>query len=167
MEFRFCPKFFLNLCLKTKTTIMTKRFSVAVDKLIRAFFNEDLKKGECDKCAVGNICDGSKKWSILFETNPDTLEQDRFGLNQYMFDSDAFEEPLQVIAKTGYSPEQMAEVEYAFEANTWYEENVKTREDKIQSQFEGLCAVIDKLCEFDEIQNSEFFKNKLREKFTV
>jgi hypothetical protein len=146
---------------------MTKRFSTAVDKLIRAFFDGNLKKGECDKCAVGSICDGSKKWSLLFETNPDTLEQDRFGLNQYMYDLDAYEEPLEVIAKTGYSPEELAEVEYAFEANSWHVGDVTSKDDAIQSQFDGLCAVIDKLCEFDEIQNSEFYKDKLREKFVV
>jgi len=145
----------------------TNRFQNAVNKLIKSFFNETLTKGKCTRCAVGNIC-GSWEWSVLFETDPNTNEQDTSGLNRSKFMPEQFETALKQIYDTNYTPEELAKVEYVFETNTKiayldYEYNQCTHEEFIQDQFNGLCAVIDVLCEF-EGQDPEVYKSKLREK---
>lgn len=147
--------------------MMTQRFESAVNKLIKAFFDETLTKGKCNRCAVGNIC-GSREWSLLFMTQVETGIQIRHGLDVSKDFPKLYEEALDVINQTGYSPEELAQVEHVFETNTEftalsYKDGKCTYEELIQDQFNGLCAVIDVLCEF-EGENPEIYKDKLREK---
>jgi len=153
--------------------MMTQRFENAVDQLIEAFFNETLTKGKCDRCAVGNIC-GSGEWAHLFMTEDHNGLQSRNGLNMSKKFPEMYKDSLDVVYETGYSPEELAKVESVFERNTaiTYSDYMRghktdddeyTHEEFIQDQFNGLCAVIDVLCEF-EGQDPEVYKNKLREK---
>jgi len=147
--------------------MMTQRFENAVNKLIKAFFDETLTKGKCDRCAVGNIC-GSWEWGSLFMTQVETGTQIRHGLDASKDFPKFYEEALDVVNQTGYSPEELAQVEHVFEINTEftalsYKDGECTHEEFIQDQFDGLCAVIDVLCDF-EGENSEIYKDKLREK---
>jgi len=147
--------------------MMTQRFENAVDQLIEAFFNETLTKGKCDRCAVGNIC-GSGEWAHLFMTEDHNGLQSRNGLNMSKKFPEMYKDSLDVVYETGYSPEELAKVENVFEMNTTisYFDHMRkrcTHKELIQDQFNGLCAVIDVLCEF-EGEDSEVYKSKLREK---
>ena len=144
---------------------MTNRFNYAMDRLVRAFFDENLIPQDCRKCAVGNIV-RSSMWGHIFSTD---------GGVQFFYEkgvdtpSHVYTRAENLIKSTGYSVEEMARIELAFEKNTNYHmlhlrENQITRDEFIQDQFNGLCAVVDVLCELDKIENSQWYKDVLREK---
>jgi hypothetical protein len=136
-----------------------------MDRLVKAFFNENLVPKDCQKCAVGNIV-GSSIWGQIFSTDDG---------KQFFFEKGVDTPPHvytraeNLIKSTGYSVEEMARIEYAFEVNTNYHklhlrEKKITRDEYIQDQFNGLCAVVDVLCAMENIENSQYYKEVLREK---
>lgn len=146
---------------------MTNRFNQAIDKLVTAFFNETLMKGECDKCAVGNIV-GNRYWSDVFLTSLGL--QRKKNLN--VANSEIVRRGVDHIRKTGYSVDEMARIEFTFEQNTTYttkclEEAEISRDDLIQDQFNGLCAVVELLCEMEGITDAQHYKNIFRQKAEV
>lgn len=104
----------------------------------------------------------SNFWSKLFITtcgirggqlrmyngeHPTSLQEDE--IKEYM-------ERLEGL--TGYSTEEMAEIEYAFETNTQirYENYLSSSEQEIlEDQFNGLSAVVDLLLQFDGIEDED------------
>mgnify|MGYP006934460425 CR=1 FL=1 len=146
---------------------MSKRFNQAFDKLVAAFFNETLSKGDCDRCAVGNIV-GNNKWSDVFlSTNGKQFHK----YLKYPY-SNIVQRGIDAILATGYSVEEMARIEFAFEQNTNYQSTELiygkiTRDEFIQDQFNGLCAVVELLCEFEGITDAQYYKNILGEKAEV
>lgn len=159
---------------------MTKRFNKAYDVLVQAFFNGTLAKGDCKCCAVGNIVAGAygatieihegtatcsminHLWKALFCTS--------WGIQAKRvpyYGKTYIEEALYSIEATGYSEEELAKVEYAFETNTniHIEDYCKNSEqDILEDQYNGLCAVFDVLCELDNIPKEPKYSNKLKEK---
>jgi hypothetical protein len=159
------------------------RFNNAINKLVKAFFDETLTKGKCTACAVGNICDGSKDWSSLFVTIPDTGVQyvandgeivvrhmllgtfTSLIQNNFIGESVAqhrYDKANEIINKTGYSKHELARVENAFE----------TAEEvdgpySLQSQFNGLMVVVDVLCDIEGINDPEPFKDLFKPKLEL
>lgn len=123
-----------------RTTI---RFENAVTKLYKAFHEGRLKYGSCTKCAVGSIV-GNDLWSNVFcainlGLNPEIKDQIKY--QKYIG------ETKNSIDRTGYSVEELAMVEYQFLLGLGNGEETK------ETQFEGLCAVIEYLCGLDGIPN--------------
>ncbi len=130
-----------------------ERFNKALSKLIKAFFNDDLKKESCSHCAVGNICNNDDAWSVVFLCIPDE------GQNIYLEYYKGY--PKSVIDKTGYSLYQLAKVEKAFEFNTKIPFNryrFHTKDEIMKDQFNGLMAVVDVLCKIERLDSEEYKK---------
>lgn len=124
--------------------ITTVRFDNAVSKLYKAFHEGTLKGIDCSACAVGNICDNSILWYPCVNS---ARPQD--GLTIY----EDSQKPLKrkvvensTIIQTGYSGNQLAKVESLFLKEIMFGETKET-------QFKGLCAVVEYLCELDNIPN--------------
>ena len=60
----------------------TKRFEEAITKLYKAFHEGTLDAMDCEHCAVGNMCDNSKKWGIYSQTEVTTLEELKTGYSK-------------------------------------------------------------------------------------
>jgi len=158
----------------------SERFNRAYTALVNAYHNGTLAKGHCSACAVGNMVASSHRlmvpnpleltyqtsiltkddldisdWKFLFETHNgyqslslgDTYNQEKGRL---------------VIKETGYSVEELAKIEFAFEISTrisWRDYYISTEQQILEDQFNGLSAVLDVLLELDSITDE---KNKLR-----
>jgi hypothetical protein len=61
------------------------------------------------------------------------------------------DQAVQVIEKTGYSQEQLAAIEAVFEKTV--------KKNTEEQQFQGLCAVIELLCQFEGITNVMDYKS--------
>jgi hypothetical protein len=153
---------------------MTTRFKNAIDALVHSFFNDTLAKGTCQACAVGNMVAygfGKKKtsitsdaakdgvgnhmWKVAFYTNGDTGIQK---INEESFDYQAVRVCCEA---TGYSPLELAKVEYAFEISTkidWIDYRNHSKEEVMQDQYNGLMAVVDVLCEIEGIEDPAEYK---------
>jgi len=142
---------------------MTKRFEGALTALVDSFFNDTLKKGTCVGCAVGNIvahAQGSKvykdenrigglscdinnyAWSKLFMTSG----------GEQMVSQFRHEYGEELIASTGYSIQELARVEYAFETNTRIDfgsYHKHTKAEQMEDQYRGLMAVVEILCNIE------------------
>jgi hypothetical protein len=134
----------------------TKRFEDAVTKLYTAFHNGELDAMDCKHCAVGNMCDNSSEWANGVGNMTSFGESHRI-LNSF-------------INKTGYSNQELIKIEHIFLyggekhlfRNTISNGDVrhgnKTKQEQLDLQFKGLCAVIEYLCELDNIPNVLDFK---------
>lgn len=154
--------------LNNPITIMKtpERFDNAIKALVQAFFDETLAKGNCAACAVGNMVASAwgqkvgsdlrevacgpinnSSWNNLFTTSDGVQFK---GLSFINSDDDG----ELAIYPTGYSAEELAKVEYAFETNTsleWRHYRVSHKSEIMEDQFKGLMAVVDVLCEIDNI----------------
>jgi len=122
-----------------KTTV---RFENAVTKLYNAFHENRLNAYDCSACAVGNICNNNHEWSANFlATSIDfsIKSQITYPIKH---------EVKKLIKESGYTAYQLAKVEALFlnEVETYDRHNK-------EHQFKGLCAVIEYLCELDNIPN--------------
>jgi hypothetical protein len=120
----------------------TKRFDAAIIKLYNAFHNGELEYYNCEKCAVGNMCNNTKDWSlkINFLVSHYSLKE----LEKILLNVEHTEETL----KTGYSIVELANIERLFMKSD-YEKSLDIK----KRQFIGLCSVIEYLCELDNIPN--------------
>lgn len=138
-----------------------ERFERAVKALVQAFFNDTLAKEDCTMCAVGNICEGKKDWSAVFITTThfgQFIAEDCY-VNDYQYRNGDIYHPKQVIDKTGYTWQELAKVEAAFESNTRIPKQVYYKYSKteiMEDQFNGLMAVVDVLCEIDKIDPAPY-----------
>lgn len=118
------------------------RLENAITKLYTAFHDNKLNAMQCNACAVGNICDNNHEWDYIpyfatttyFKSNPESLNSE-------------IKHGIKVISKTGYSVNELVEVESIFIKACEY--NIGTKEQ----HFSGLCAVVEYLCELDNIPN--------------
>lgn len=93
----------------------------AVDVLIRAYENGTLEHGDCASCAVGNLCASltnqpflnRNAWSHTFLTDTYTGEQIIQPLGNNIFADTG----RVAIAFTGYTVDEMAAIEFAFETS--------------------------------------------------
>ena len=115
------------------------RLENAITKLYNAFHNDELDAFSCVSCAVGNIT-GSMNWAMCASEG---IEE---GLVNIM-PSEIFNYPK----SKDYSGKELFEVEKIF-LGEWAKEKSKNGKNK-EIQFKGLCAVIEYLCELDEVDN--------------
>lgn len=111
----------------------TERFEKAVTKLYKAFHNNELNGMCCKRCAVGNMCDNTGGWGSTYDTKK--------------------------CIETGYSPYELMNIEHLFMFGHRYDDypwdkkwDVGEYQDK-EVNFKGLCAVVEYLCELDNIPN--------------
>lgn len=145
-----------------------------VDVLIDAYNNGELEHGNCDACAVGNICKeaslktgiDNREWIWVFCTGFDE-EEGEYIQNRLCTLPQAF----QLIEATGYTVEELAQIEWVFETaipvdKRYYYSYIKIK----QGQYMGLCAVLNKLKEIhsiDEPVNSQQKLNEVAKQFNV
>jgi len=121
------------------------RLENAITKLYNAFHNNELQASCCMSCAVGNICDGDYRWADFFGylTEDDNEEEIITGIRQrYELTS------TENYSKNGYSGQELSEVEFIF-----LKQFIGFKESDKNAQFKGLCAVVEYLCELDNIPN--------------
>jgi len=133
----------------------TERFDTAVTKLYKAFSEDKLDPMDCTACAVGNLCNNNLRWANLHSKIGTFGNLNRINRN---FDN-----------KTGYSRQELAIIECLFLFGSKAENsnskftNIKSKDllkthpeytlEAKEENFLGLCAVIEYLCELDNIPN--------------
>ncbi|MGB2525664.1 Na(+)-translocating NADH-quinone reductase subunit F [Flagellimonas sp. SN16] len=125
----------------------TERFEKAVTKLYRAFHEGTLNAFSCEACAVGNIA-GGKGWSgLAVPERVNVLKHDYMQIVNKGGDIDDYNYPEGL----EYSPSALYQVELRF-LTVW--EDAKNPDGRNKElQFKGLCAVVEYLCELDNIPN--------------
>ena len=113
----------------------TKRLDNAISKLYNAFHNGKLNAWDCSKCAVGNICDNQSNWQYVIIDHKNYQLENYKGLTKSTID------------KTGYTYKELGMIEHLFIKAHSSLHNTK------QHEFEGLCKVVEYLCELDNIPN--------------
>lgn len=164
---------------------MTERFKKAFNALTRAYFEGTLAKGTCVACACGNIIFDAVADPV---TKKDIEEEFRARFTEKVGKSELagplwadkrvggiIDSKFKFIAKydyigeinaAGYTAEEFAEIENAFEENTkirlWDYFNVEEQK-VLEDQYNGLCAVVDVLMELDkETEGAEEYKQQFR-----
>ena len=128
-----------------KTTI---RFENAINKLYLAFHNGYLNPECCKQCAVGNILDNKDFWKHLSDGHGSLNLNYTGRIHQNL--GRRF---------NGYNPLELMQIESSFLKGCGYELPFHHKNKKPNSPtdkevlFNGLCAVIELLCELDGIEN--------------
>lgn len=126
----------------------TPRLESAIKKLYNAFHNKELHPECCKQCAVGNILDNTDSWKHLSDFHG-SLKLNYVGRVH------------QNLGRTfnGYTPLELLKIENVFLNSCGYQlplyyknEKPKNATDK-DVLFEGLCAVIQLLCELEGVSN--------------
>ena len=153
-------------------------YQKTVDLLLDAYNDGKLEHGLCTRCAVGNICGGREDWAYDFATISKDV-QEKTTVLFLRSELDALYE------KVGYSMDELAKIEFAFENsiyNTERESKIYDKRtvnfgyeeadynyyywaytnNKKKGQFIGLCAVLDVLKEIHEAPIKEVTENKIR-----
>jgi hypothetical protein len=131
----------------------TKRFDEAVSKLYNAFHDGTLNAMDCEACAVGNICNNNGHWDDL----PVFQSTVKWG-NDMEPSQLQLKKAKRVIKESGYSEKELIEIEIIFLKSCEFSKGTK------EQQFNGLCAVVEYLCELDNIPNVWITKNYLNKK---
>jgi len=117
----------------------TERFDNAVSKLYTAFHNNELNAFSCTACAVGNLLNKDGSW------------ENGFIGERFFSDSQ--------LKISGYSSDELNRIEIAFMWGTRNKKDLIKHSHGIgtgvnkETQFKGLCAVVEYLCELDNIPN--------------
>lgn len=144
-------------------------FNRTISILVNAYHNNTLQHGYCSACAVGNLVAAginteAKKSGTEFQ-NGVLAVWDRVFMTtdrgQY-FEIDKYEgEAKEQIDSTGYSVEDLAKIEYAFENVPMPAHCTLYTGDDDEWMFSGLMAVVDALMLIHEADNSEIEEAKL------
>lgn len=128
-------------------------YNKTVGILVDAYFNDTLRHGSCSACAVGNIVAANLEikvfpkggWSRSLPYWSDVHIIDSLTHEQIFFEDGHLyrKEGIEQIKTTGYTPEQTAQIEYAFETAS----QGNSKEDWM---FNGLMAVIEVLDKIHE-----------------
>lgn len=116
----------------------SNRFISATEKLVNAFLMDKLEHGNYCGCAVGSLCDGDGSWNYLRYAGSTT--------------------GLPAIAKSGYSPMEIFEIEKNFEGRKrsaydthhWEGSSLNSIDDR--DGFKGLCNVFDYLISLEDYE---------------
>ena len=132
---------------------LTPRIEQAVTKLYKAFHNNTLHPECCKKCAVGNICNNLDFWQHLSDAHG-SLQLNYIGRVHQQLGRKFY----------GYTPQEILKIEAAFLKGCGYSLPLHYKgirpenpEDK-ETLFNGLCAVIELLCELDTIDSIMDYK---------
>ena len=143
--FKIISKLNLNKLIPMKTSA---RFDQAIQKLYKAFHNNELHPECCKQCAVGNILDNKDSWKHLSDEHG-SLKLNYVGLVNQNFGKKF----------NGYSPLELLQIEASFLEGCGYSlplnhygTKPKNPMDK-EILFNGLCNVVAVLCELDHVNN--------------
>lgn len=162
---------------------MTKRFEFAYNALVQAFFDGTLAKGTCTACAVGNMVAAANDFSIeRIETEDEIMFECDYTVEQWsnLFFTTSQRQwrrghatkdedvkiALSLIEKTGYSEDELAKIEFAFETHTQILSGIyhkHSEQEILEDQYNGLCAVFEVLCKLDNVEGVDY-KAKLQER---
>jgi hypothetical protein len=139
----------------------SKRFNNAITALVKGFFEGTLFKNSCSACAVGNMVayslnykidnDKGNNWADGTMTAWDSVFTTSYGKQKFLPDR-YVDEAKEQIDSTGYTVDELAKVEFAFETHTkidWCDRKHFTQERLMADQFNGLMAVVDVLMEIE------------------
>lgn len=153
-----------------------KRFDLAINTLVKAYMKGTLAKGAACGCAVGNIVASANSLSIEKQVGMWTWSNGRLSswdkvfsthsngtqdINLTAYSNLAKEE----IDSTGYSWQELAKIEHAFERATqiWFNRYAKLPAKEIEAdQYNGLVAVFNVMCEIESIADAEPYVQMLR-----
>ena len=129
------------------------RLGQAIQKLYKAFHNNELHPECCKQCAVGNILDNTDSWKH-FSDHHGSLQLNYVG------------KVHQALGRTynGYSPLELLKIEATFLKACGYQLPLhhtykKPKNPKhTDTLFNGLCAVVTLLCELDNVENVMDYK---------
>lgn len=158
-------------------TTQVTRFEKAKDALLNAFLNDTLRAGDCTACACGNIIAAAcgievPRGETMKEVKASTLESfiETEGKTLQLVNWSKKRHGLTIGSKTvffalpslegelneaGYTTAEFARIENAFEQNTKYkiqDYEKLSREEVLQDQFKGLCAVVDVIIDIDNVK---------------
>lgn len=155
------------------------RFERAYNALINAYHNDTLAKGTCTACAVGNIVADAQGLQIittkLVTSNAYLYKVDntilQWGLmfttcgNIQRNNIKSYPGQAKLLKKlTGYSAEELALLEYAFEINTkinFLTYYTHSEQSILEDQFNGLEAVVNIMLQLENMVNTNHI-DKLR-----
>lgn len=124
------------------------RFDNAINKLYKAFHDDYLNPECCKQCAVGNILDNKDFWKHLSDDHG-SLELNYLGQLHHNLGR----------RFNGYNPLELLQIERAFLKGCGYQlpfhhQHIKPKNPTDKSVlFNGLCAVVETLCQLDGIDN--------------
>lgn len=158
----------------------SERFNRAIASLVKGYMNGTLAKGTCAACAVGNIIAGATgctiektegddgdvdfdfvniighvfipSWQRVFITNVNDRRLSRKNRQRINLSNYYGASQLEIDA-TGYSVQELADVEWAFEKATkihfmdYY--TIRNKQKIDEDQLNGLYAVVDVLCKIE------------------
>lgn len=127
---------------------MTQRLEQALLKLYNAYHNNRLNPEDCSACAVGNILDNHDSWKHLSNEHG-SLKLNYVG-NVHQNLGRKF---------NGYSPQELLEIEKifleacGFKTPLCHYNSKPINSSSKDTLFNGLSAVVDLLCQLDDIDN--------------
>ncbi len=138
-----------------------RNFSHTMDVLVKAYFNDSLKHGACDACAVGNIIHScspfsqedrhdlmyhNSGWVKVFCTRSTLSKKE-----QTIFPDQYIGVAKSQIDSTGYTWQELARIEKAFEeADT--DIDLEANDDQREEfMFNGLMAVLEVLADIHQV----------------
>lgn len=137
-----------------------KRLDDAIKKLYVAFHNNQLNPACCKKCAVGNILDNKDAWKNLTDIH---------GSGELNYLGKVHQNLGRKF--NGYSPLELLQLEAVFLYACGYSIPFSRFGNKPKENlskdilFKGLCAIVEYLCELDDIGNvmdySEIFNYEI------
>lgn len=136
-------------------------FEKTVNILVNAYQKNTLQHGQCSACAVGNIVAHNMGY-VFYEIFPVWVKGSPYWADvfitalggQTIYPEKYIDESKKQIDSTGYTWQELAKIEYAFEMSSKGNNN----DDWM---FNGLLAVYDVLCKIHEVSKDEVTKGEL------
>lgn len=125
---------------------ISKRFDNAVEKLYKAFHNEELNPECCNHCAVGSICDNFDGWKHFTDVHGSSK------LNYIGIVNENLGRRI-----NGYRPSELLQIEVAFLKGCGYSlpftpgSRRPGNTKDMDTLFQGLCGAVACLCELENI----------------
>lgn len=135
---------------------MTQRVQKAIDIFLDALNEGTLAAGDCQKCAVGNLCRAAmvenklagcmaSDWAFLFISGTKRPF--------YCSDMKQISRAKQLISYTEFTEEELMQIEHTFERATFIKRvhySGFSKEEIRADQIKGLAAVVQLMLTFDE-----------------
>ena len=145
---------------------MTDRIKKAIDIFLDAINNQTLASGTCSACAVGNLIahelgvipkvEKLIEYASIIQPQAAWISVKK-GASPKFSQGKTHEEVIELMKSTGFSVEELLEIEKAFEDNTYinfaaYPHYAK--EEIKKDQIRGLKAAIEVMKNFDKVEFS-------------
>jgi len=133
-----------------------ERLDNAIEKLYTAFHKGELNAMDCSACAAGNVC-GDSGWQWVRRGLGKVESQQSLMHFRNQGESDV-DYGISLIKKSGYSNLEIVNIEKNFLFGMGYSSFSNdykdlTADERHEKNFQGLCAVIEYLCDLDNVPN--------------